>query len=258
MQNKMPFHLLMVKNFNEDGSDFGSLSLVDAIFNPNVIKNDGIDEIFRGISAAPGEKIDTQIIDELRNLLFGPPGSPGLDLAALDIQRGRDHGLIDYNSARVAYDLPPVNGFSDITSDPTLQAALQAQYGSVDDIDQWVGGLSEDPANGSMLGEFFSTILKDQFERIRDGDRYWYQNRQLSQEQLNIIEDSYLSDIILRNTKINSMQANVFLMPQPVVGGELIPVNTTALLLAGVQSKAVWLIPIVIFAIGIGIIYRKF
>ena len=246
-----------VERLNEDGSDFGSLSLVEAFFNPNVIKNDGIDEIFRGISAAPGEKIDTQIIDELRNLLFGPLGSPGLDLAALDIQRGRDHGLIDYNSARVAYDLPPVNGFSDITSDPTLQAALQAQYGSVDDIDQWVGGLSEDPANGSMLGEFFSTILKDQFERIRDGDRYWYQNRDLSPEQLEIIENSYLSDIIIRNTEISSMQGNVFLMPQSVVGGHMIPVDTTTLMIAGAQNTAVWLIPVLVSAIGFGIIILR-
>ena len=251
-----------------DGSEFidddgiGHLSLVQAFFNPNWIKNDGIDEILRGMATSPAESTDHKLVDELRNLLFGPPGSPGTDLAALDIQRGRDHGLIDYNSARDAYDLPPVASFSEITSDMALQGVLEEQYVSVNDIDMWVGGLSEEPeepAPDSMLGSLFTVILKDQFERLRDGDRYWYQNRNLSDEQLNLIENSYLSDVIMRNTKINSMQGNVFLMPSSVVGGHMIPVDTTSLMLAGAQYTAVWLIPVLVSAIGFGIvILRKY
>jgi len=197
------------------------------------------------------------MINELRNLLFGPPGSPGLDLAALDIQRGRDHGLTDYNSIRDAYGLAKVSSFGEITSDPTLQAVLQAQYGTVDDIDIWVGGMSEDPAVSSMLGELFSTMLNVQFEKIRDGDRLYYENRGLSPEQLDIIENSYLSDIIMRNTEISSMQNNVFLMPSSVVGGHMIPVDTTTLMLAGAQNTAVWLIPVLVSAIGFGIVVLR-
>jgi len=248
-----------------DGSEFidddgiGHLSLVQAFFNPNWIKNDGINEILLGVSQSPAEKIDHLMIDELRNLLFGPPGSPGLDLAALDIQRGRDHGTSDYNTVRLAYDLAEVVSFSDITSDVALQQDLENLYGNVDNIDLWVGGLAEEPANGSMLGELFSTILKVQFEMIRDGDRYWYQNRDLSEEQLNIIENSYLSDIIMRNTKITSMQGNVFVMPSSAVGGHMIPVDTTTLMLAGVQYTAVWLIPVLVSSIGFAIvILRKY
>jgi len=242
-----------------DGNGIGHLSLVQAFFNPNWIKDNGIDEILLGVSLSPGEKIDHLMVDELRNLLFGPPGSPGLDLAALDIQRGRDHGIPDYNAVRVAYGLAPVVFFSDITSDVALQQTLETQYGTVDNIDLWVGGLSEDLANGSMLGELFSTIIKLQFETIRDGDRLYYENRGLSQEQLNIIEDSYLSDVIMRNTKISSMQDNVFLMPSSAVGGHMIPVDTTTLMLAGAQYTAVWLIPVLVSAIGFGIvILRKY
>jgi len=254
-----------VERFNQDGSEFvdgnniGHLSLVQAFFNPNWIKQDGINEILLGVSLSPGEEIDHLMINELRNLLFGPPGSPGLDLAALDIQRGRDHGLTDYNSIRDAYGLAKVSSFGEITSDPTLQAVLQAQYGTVDDIDIWVGGMSEDPSGSSMLGELFSTMLNVQFEKIRDGDRLYYENRGLSPEQLDIIENSYLSDVIMRNTEISSMQNNVFVMPSSVVGGHMIPVDTTTLILAGAQYTAVWLIPVLVSAIGFGIvILRKY
>jgi len=45
----------------------------------------------------------------------------------------------------------------------------------------------------------------------------------------------------------------------PVVGGELIPLDTTSLLLAGTQMNAAWMIPVIVSAIGIGIVIaRKF
>ena len=87
---------------------------------------------------------DTMVIDELRNFLFGPPGAGGFDLASLNIQRGRDHGLADYNSVREAYGLPRAVGFEDVSLDPGVQERLAAAYGDVDAVDLWVGGLAED------------------------------------------------------------------------------------------------------------------
>lgn len=46
--------------------------------------------------------------------------------------------------------------------------------GKMEDIDVWVGGLLETTTNGP--GELFSTIIEDQFRRIRDGDRFWFEN----------------------------------------------------------------------------------
>jgi hypothetical protein len=81
----------------------------------------------------------------------------------------------------------------------------------VDLIDPFVGGLAEDPVVGSNFGELFQTILADQFTRVRDGDRFWYQNDEdLSQADIDLIESTTLAGVIKRNTDIVAMQSDVF------------------------------------------------
>ncbi len=47
--------------------------------------------------------------------------------------------------------------------------------------------------------------------------------------------------------------------PRQAVGGELIPLDTTMVLLAGTQMTMAWLIPVIVSVIGIGIVIaRKF
>jgi hypothetical protein len=204
-----------LERFNEDGTIHpnGHLSLKDAFFNPSIVKNEGIEPILRGLAVGKSEKIDNFVIDEVRNFLFGEPAPMGgFDLASLNIQRGREHGLPSYNQFRTEMGLGAKNSFSDLTGgNEDLAAKLAAVYVNVNDVDLWVGGLSEPPVSGGMVGETFAIILKDQFERVRDGDRYWYQNRGLNSMQLDMIENTLLSDIIRRNTAIESIQQNVFL-----------------------------------------------
>lgn len=66
--------------------------------------------------------------------------------------------------------------FEEITSDKATAHKLQSVYRDINTIDLWVGGLAEDHLEGAEVGETFHHILKDQFTRLRDGDRFWYQN----------------------------------------------------------------------------------
>ena len=113
---------------NNDGTvaDEGNIALQDAFFRPDEIVNNGIDSILLGQATQVAQEIDTMVVDDVRNFLFGPPGSGGFDLASLNIQRGRDHGLADYNQVRVDMGLEPVQSFSDISSDPNVPSCARS------------------------------------------------------------------------------------------------------------------------------------
>ncbi|MBE7507150.1 MAG: peroxiredoxin [Planctomycetia bacterium] len=204
----------------------GNLALQDAFFNPNnIINGGGIDPILKGLASQAMQEIDNQIVDDVRNFLFGPPGSGGMDLASLNIQRGRDHGLPDYNSTRVMMGLTSVSSFADISSDPAVQAALMSLYGTVNDIDLWVGALAEDHLAGSSVGELIAAVLSEQFMRLRDGDRYWYERDDFFVNNPSLLAElqaTRLSDIIRRNSDITNIQDNVFLIPEPATLGLLV------------------------------------
>ena len=79
----------------------------------------------------------------------------------------------------------------------------------MNNIDAWVGILAEDHVRGGSLGATGTAILVNQFTRLRDGDRFWYQNT-LSGQELRRIENTTLADVIQRNTDIAGLQDNVF------------------------------------------------
>ncbi|MCA9198770.1 MAG: hypothetical protein KDA87_14575, partial [Planctomycetales bacterium] len=133
----------------------GPLALKDAFFTPTPVQTDGIEPYLRGMAGTAAQEIDTQLVDDVRNFLFGPAGSGGLDLASLNIQRGRDMGLPSYNQARIDFGLPAVQSFEEITSNPSVQESLRNVFGSVDLIDVWVGGIAEDHAPGAQVGPLF-------------------------------------------------------------------------------------------------------
>ncbi|NEQ38746.1 MAG: peroxiredoxin [Okeania sp. SIO3I5] len=220
-------HTLISSNLprlNEDGTPIeeGALTLADAFFRLDPITEEGgIEPLLRGLASQVQQETDANVIDDLRNLLFGPPsGGPvanGSDLPSLNIQRGREHGLGSYNDAREALGLTRKNNFSDISSDLELVAALESVYDSVDDIDLWVGMLSEDNLPDASIGELNDAILADQFTRLRDGDRFWYENdSDLDNWQLGEVsvsewlEDLQLSDVIRLNTTIENISDDVF------------------------------------------------
>ncbi len=100
--------------------------------------------------------------------------------------------------------------FSDIASDPGIQDRLASVYASVDDVDLWIGALSEDPVPGGHVGALIRTTPKRQFEALRDGNRLWYE-RVFSRKEIRKLENTHLSDIIRRNPPIgDELPDNVF------------------------------------------------
>ncbi|VDH91119.1 Hypothetical predicted protein [Mytilus galloprovincialis] len=168
------------------------------------------------------EQEDHILVPDLREHLFGTLDFSRRDLAALNIQRARDHGLPGYNDIRQAYGLPRVDwtGINNLTvnSGKINQSLIDAiervrsLYGNSsapDELDLFVGGMLETTFDGP--GPLFRNILLEQFLRIRHGDRFWYENtderfRQFDDATIAEINSVTLKDIILKVTTIPSSE----------------------------------------------------
>ena len=203
------------------GEPAWDMPLADAFFDPTFIASDGVngtnhvEQVLLGLSTSRAHEIDVKVTDAVRNFLFGAPGSGGMDLAALNIQRGRDHGLPSYNETRLTYGLSPATSFRDITSDRKVRRKLRQLYGSVDEVDSWVGALAEDHVPGSSVGELTLTAIVEEFSRLRDGDRYFYTGDMELMENAAIesvidLSSITLSEIIEANTGLDCVPDNVF------------------------------------------------
>jgi hypothetical protein len=200
---------------DEDGDEIeaGHLPLASAFFTPAETEAHGIDPILRGLARQTCQELDGRIVDGLRNMLFGAPGAGGFDLAALNIQRGRDHGLPSFVETCQTLALPAARNFREINRDPAVWRPMAEVYGDVSEVDCWVGGLCEPHAPGAMVGPMIKKVVVDQFQRLRDGDRFYYKNH-LPRSLVRLVEQQTLARIIRRNTGIgHELQANVFLKP---------------------------------------------
>ena len=172
--------------------------------------NGGADGLLRNLAQDYSQQEGATITSDLRNLLnANPPGDQG-DLAAIDILRERDLGIATLNQTRSAIGLAPYTAFSQITANATVAGELRQVYGSVDQIDLFVGGLAEDAAPGAMVGPTFQAVIAGQFEKLRDGDRLFFQNQGFAPSLMNEIQNTTLSDLIVRNTDTTAMQPNAF------------------------------------------------
>ena len=168
-----------IRTVDSEGID--RISLREAFFTPQAISADGVDNVLIGLNYQESNDADPRIIDGIRNNLFGPPGAGGLDLAAINIQRGRDLGIPSYTEVYNQLNPDaPINDFDDL--EPIFGADLAARfeeaYDNVDQIDLWLGGLAELPAEeGALLGPTLGAIVSDQFARLRDYDRFFYEDQ---------------------------------------------------------------------------------
>jgi peroxidase len=198
------------------------------LLNPNRIvdpltghTSSDIDPILKGDADGDSQAMDLLAIRDVRNLLFANGGltDNGQDLIARDIERARDHGIGSYNDVRAALGLPPVTSFQQITSDSHVQQQLAQAYGSVSNIDPFEGGLAEDHVPGSDMGPLFTTILVNQFTRLRSGDRFLYLNERWTSDELNVLRQAdTLGRVIEANTGVTNLQTDVFLFKASING----------------------------------------
>jgi peroxidase len=168
----------------------------------------GANGLLRHLADDTANPLDTHIVDDLRNFLSDPPDLT--DLAAINIQRGRDLGLGTLNETRIALGLAPYTSFKQISNDPKTVAALQKAYGSVDKVDLWTGGLAENHSPGAAIGPTFGTITAHQFTALRVGDRLYFENQGFDSKTLAMIKQTTLSDIIARDTDTDYIQKDAF------------------------------------------------
>ncbi|XP_053129203.1 dual oxidase 2-like isoform X1 [Hemicordylus capensis] len=205
---------------NADGSISPALRLCNSYWsreNPNLRTAVDIDELLLGMRLQIAEREDNIVVEDLRDYWYGALKYSRTDFVASWVQRGRDLGLSTYNKAREFFKLDPVDEWQkiDATSfkeNQTLLENLAAMYGNdTDRLELLPGALLE--KNRSL----FRAIIKDQFLRLRDGDRFWFENSKnglFSEDEISTIKDikfsNVLADILSINT--NFLQEDVFLL----------------------------------------------
>ncbi|XP_052710144.1 heme peroxidase 2-like [Crassostrea angulata] len=182
-------------------------------------KDGGVGAVTKGLYETNAQSVDMRKSYEVTRHLFEAGPGTGIDLAAINIQRGRDHGLAPYNVWRSVCQLQPATTFTtgagglvDHPQDAVL--ALKSIYKSVDDIDLFTGGVSEKPLPGAQVGPLFACIIGLQFKALKYGDRFYYENDdrnvKFTTEQLNEIRNTLMANVICRNTDISKIHRNVF------------------------------------------------
>uniref|UniRef100_A0A672KJN2 Eosinophil peroxidase-like n=1 Tax=Sinocyclocheilus grahami TaxID=75366 RepID=A0A672KJN2_SINGR len=181
-----------------------------------VVQEGGIDPVLRGLLLSPAklQTADQMMVEELTERLFQAQGGLPLDLAALNLQRGRDHGLQGYSAWRELCGLFAPADESDlagILGNVVLARKLLHLYGTIKNIDVWVGAISEPALPGGRVGPLLACLIAKQFKALRDGDRFWWQNEGVfSSAQRDALRTTSLSRIICDNTHIRLVPFDPF------------------------------------------------
>ena len=167
-----------IEQTGEQGQVLGAQELKDTFFETPQQFNDAgsADALLRHLTDDLSNALDTHLVDDLRDFLVDPPD--GMDLAAINIERGRDLGLGTLNETRVALGLDPYTSFDQITSDPETAANLATAFGSdVDKVDLWTGGLAENHVDGAMVGETFTRSSANNSTRCGTATGFFFENQ---------------------------------------------------------------------------------
>ncbi|XP_055459664.1 dual oxidase 2 isoform X2 [Psammomys obesus] len=183
--------------------------------NPNLKSAQEVDQLLLGMASQISELEDRIVTEDLRDYWPGPDRFSRTDYVASSIQRGRDMGLPSYSQALLALGLEPPKNWSALNPkvEPQVLEATASLYNQdLSQLELLLGGLLE--SHGDP-GPLFSTIVLDQFVRLRDGDRYWFENTRnglFSEEEIAEIRNTTLRDVLVAvsNVDPSALQPNVF------------------------------------------------
>jgi len=191
------------------------VKMESTLMRPHLLLKHGVEDIMTGMGTAFSENVDRLFVSAITDKLFekNPSKRDGLDLVSLNTQRGRDHGLQPYNEYREMCGLQKITSFNH--PDLNQKHMLRKVYKHVDDIDLFIGGISEEPLRGSMVGPLFACILGRQFRDLKYGDRFWYEtsdtNIGFTPAQLRQIQKMTISAVICENSNLFELQKHAFL-----------------------------------------------
>ena len=202
----------------------GPANLVDLFFNPTQFRTSlGTDPITRGLVSVNSRRMDEFMNRVLTTQLFQTNFSVGMDLASLNIQRGRGHGLPPYPIWKNFCNR--IFGITSNFENDVTQIRFLSLYGTLDTLDLWIGGIAEERLKDSLLGATFNCIFGLNFAAVRDGDRFYYSRPGVfTPRQLREIQSHTLSRVICDNSdNIQMIQPDAFLSNQTRVPCRQLP-----------------------------------
>ncbi|KAJ8915169.1 hypothetical protein NQ315_000421 [Exocentrus adspersus] len=149
------------------------------------------------------------------------PLRPEWDTAALFIHMGRDHGIpsypqyVQYCANTTSPQRPTFDDLRSMGIKDEFIKALKYMYATPEDIDLLVGGLLEIPVPGTVVGPTFNCLLREQFQLLKETDRFWYENdlppSSLTTNQLKEIKKVTVAGLLCANTDdLDGIQPKAF------------------------------------------------
>ncbi|XP_046398889.1 peroxidase-like isoform X2 [Ischnura elegans] len=230
-----------IKLYEENREFNDTIHLSNHYNQPFVIEKPGhFDSLVRGMATQNSQQMDLLFTEDVTSLLWKEDKPYGMDIVSLDIQRGRDHGLQPYNKYRELCGLPVAKTFDDLLDvmPKGVVEKLTQLYENVNDIDLYVGGMSELPQEelnnvedsielsqehkprSSLVGPTFQCIIGEQMLKTRKADRHFYyvvqKNNQatFTPQQMEELKKASLARIFCDNgNDVRMMQPRVFQTP---------------------------------------------
>ncbi|KAM9311860.1 dual oxidase 1-like [Gastrophryne carolinensis] len=182
--------------------------------NPNLRNPTDIDHLLLGMALQIAEKEDHDMVSDLQDYWYGLVKYSRTDLLATSILHGRDMGLPEYNKVRRYFELPPLT-WANISNSKIKQELSNLYGGDIERLELIPGALLE--MNGDP-GQIIPEIILNQFYRIRDGDRFWFENTKnglFTEEEVREIQSFKFHDVLSSIIDAeDALEKDVFVLKQ--------------------------------------------